>query len=108
MLKRQRKEAKSGVTPMNITPSPEGDYLGKGKDDANANGQWIFEQDTDLIEKTVEDFRGQRLSMVQSLRQYVLCYETVLEWMSQQYGSSRVTNRERSGSEGGVVERISQ
>ena len=34
----------------------------------------------DLIARTVEDFRHQRLSMVQTLRQYVLCYETVLAW----------------------------
>lgn len=34
----------------------------------------------DLIALTVEDFRLQRLSMVQTLRQFVLCYETVLQW----------------------------
>ncbi|KAF2226408.1 hypothetical protein BDZ85DRAFT_256120 [Elsinoe ampelina] len=45
------------------------------------NGQWTLEDGTDLIEKTVEDFRHQRLSMVQSLRQFVLCYESVLEWL---------------------------
>ncbi|KAF4552260.1 Protein-tyrosine phosphatase-like protein 1 [Elsinoe fawcettii] len=45
------------------------------------NGQWTMEDGTDLIEKTVEDFRHQRLSMVQSLRQFVLCYESVLEWL---------------------------
>lgn len=32
----------------------------------------------DLIAATVADFRRQRLSMVQTLRQFVLCYETVL------------------------------
>ena len=37
----------------------------------------------DLIAKTVEDFRLQRLSMVQTLRQFVLCYETVLKWYSE-------------------------
>lgn len=42
---------------------------------------WVASDQTDLIHKTVEDFREQRLSMVQSLRQYVLCYETVLEWV---------------------------
>ena len=36
----------------------------------------------DLIAQTVEDFRLQRLSMVQTLRQFVLCYETVLEWFA--------------------------
>ena len=38
------------------------------------------ESTEDLVAKTVEDFRLQRLSMVQTLRQFVLCYETVLEW----------------------------
>jgi protein tyrosine phosphatase len=106
MLKRQRKEVKSGVTPMEFTSSVQSDYIGKAKDnDAKADGDWIFNQDLDLVQKTVEDFRGQRLSMVQSLRQYVLCYESVLEWMAQQYVPSRQTGRERSGSHGGVIER---
>jgi protein-tyrosine phosphatase len=42
---------------------------------------WLRDESVDLIQKTVEDFREQRISMVQSLRQYVLCYETVLEWI---------------------------
>ncbi|KAI2617443.1 hypothetical protein GGR54DRAFT_631380 [Hypoxylon sp. NC1633] len=42
---------------------------------------WLEDTSLDLIENTVEDFRRQRLSMVQSLRQYVLCYETVVEWV---------------------------
>jgi len=42
---------------------------------------WVEDETIDLIQKTVEDFRRQRLSMVQSLRQFVLCYEAVLEWM---------------------------
>ena len=33
----------------------------------------------DLVARTVEDFRTQRLSMVQTLRQFVLCYETVMQ-----------------------------
>lgn len=101
MLKRQRKEHKSGVTPMEVS---SGDYMGKGKEDA-VSGDWVFDQDLDLIEKTVEDFRGQRISMVQSLRQYVLCYETVLEWIAQQqFGTSR-TGRDRSGSDIGIERR---
>lgn len=105
MLKRQRKERKSGTTPMEFTPSGSKQSIGSDftLKDANASleGDWVFNQDLDLIEKTVEDFRGQRLSMVQSLRQYVLCYETVMEWISQQhFGSSRPNiGRERSGSE---------
>jgi protein tyrosine phosphatase len=45
---------------------------------------WLTDDSIDLIEKTVQDFRKQRLSMVQSLRQYVLCYESVLEWLCEQ------------------------
>ena len=40
-------------------------------------------ENEDLVAKTVEDFRLQRLSMVQTLRQFVLCYETVLQWTSE-------------------------
>lgn len=94
MLKRQRKEHKSGVTPMEI--SSDGDYMAKSKNAANESGDWIFDEEIDLIQKTVEDFRKQRISMVQTLRQYVLCYETVLEWISQQRGGGM---RERSSSE---------
>lgn len=43
----------------------------------------------DLIQKTVEDFREQRISMVQSLQQYVLCYETVLEWVNRLHENGR-------------------
>lgn len=39
----------------------------------------------DLVYRTVHEFRRQRLSMVQMLRQYVLCYETVIMWIHQQY-----------------------
>ncbi|KAK9452888.1 protein-tyrosine phosphatase-like protein [Dipodascopsis uninucleata] len=35
----------------------------------------------DLVYKVVNDFRTQRLSMVQSLRQFVICYESVLVWV---------------------------
>jgi len=46
--------------------------------------EWLTKDDQDLICQVVSDFRDQRLSMVQSLRQYVLCYETVLEWVARQ------------------------
>ncbi|KAJ6104211.1 hypothetical protein N7523_010531 [Penicillium sp. IBT 18751x] len=42
----------------------------------------------DLISKTVEDFRTQRPSMVQNLSQFVLCYESVLEWLVSQTDKS--------------------
>ncbi|GJN74068.1 hypothetical protein PLIIFM63780_008145 [Purpureocillium lilacinum] len=61
---------------------------------------WIQDGTVDLIQKTVEDFRQQRLSMVQSLRQYVLCYETVLEWACRMNdrAANTITGRLRSGS----------
>ncbi|KAL2184745.1 phosphatases II [Thermothelomyces heterothallicus CBS 203.75] len=65
---------------------------------------WLDDDSLDLIAQTVEDFRGQRLSMVQSLRQFVLCYETVLEWIRriQEHGGggTDAKGRERSGSLG--------
>jgi protein tyrosine phosphatase/rhodanese-related sulfurtransferase len=53
-------------------------------DDMTVEGSWVARDDIDLIEKTVEDFRMQRLSMVQSLRQFVLCYESIMEWLVEQ------------------------
>lgn len=35
----------------------------------------------DLVYQTVAKFREQRVSMVQTLRQYVFCYEAILWWM---------------------------
>ena len=53
-------------------------------DEDTVEGAWVDKDDIDLIEKTVEDFRMQRLSMVQSLRQFVLCYESIMEWLVEQ------------------------
>lgn len=39
----------------------------------------------DFVYRTVHDFRRQRLGMVQVLRQYVLCYETIIVWIHQRY-----------------------
>ncbi|QSZ32894.1 hypothetical protein DSL72_002475 [Monilinia vaccinii-corymbosi] len=104
MLKRQRKEQKNGTTPMEIQAANDGDYMAHGKKNKQADMDWVFDQDTDLVQKTVEDFRGQRLSMVQNLLQYVLCYETVLEWIAQQVaagGGGNINPRDyRTGSLG--------
>lgn len=51
----------------------------------------IRDLDLDLISKTVEDFRTQRPSMVQNLSQFVLCYESVLEWLVSQKDTSTST-----------------
>lgn len=39
----------------------------------------------DLIYRMVHNFRRQRLSMVQVLKQYSLCYETIILWVHNQY-----------------------
>ena len=52
--------------------------------DANERDAWMMQDNEDLVAKTVADFRLQRLSMVQTLRQFVLCYETVLEWIAEE------------------------
>ena len=70
MLKRQRETGKTLIGPEISNDAMDVDMK-----------SWVGRDDVDLINKTVEDFRLQRLSMVQTLRQYVLCYETVLEWL---------------------------
>ncbi|KAI0503162.1 hypothetical protein F5B22DRAFT_563332 [Xylaria bambusicola] len=63
---------------------------------------WVGDTHLDLIATTVEDFRKQRLSMVQSLRQYVLCYESITEWVwrlqEKNAGGANNRGRIRSGS----------
>lgn len=97
MLKRQRLSQKEREpTPMDIDQPPS---MSNGRssggadeffssqlsdDQGGVEGSWISRNDQDLVEKAVEDFRHQRLSMVQSLRQYVLCYESVMEWLVEQ------------------------
>ena len=69
MLKRQRKEQRSGVTPMDLSATDQADYMCKSANSEVADNDWVYNQNIDLIEHTVEDFRRQRISMVQSLRQ---------------------------------------
>lgn len=91
MMKRQRVECTRNyrhVSPMDIEGAKPAQHRQSG-DSMNpffdaADLEWLCRDDVDLIEKTVEDFRHQRLSMVQSLRQFVLCYESVLEWLVEQ------------------------
>ena len=62
-----------------------------------ASDDWISRDDIDLIHESVNDFRSQRLSMVQSLRQYVLCYESVLQWLvsEEEKGLKGIQERKR-------------
>lgn len=130
MLKRQRQDDVRDVSPkvvdkegdvaMNgtleyIAPMPNGEsYFAQSASSLDSvvklqsqqgasqlDLSWLQSDDVDLIERTVRDFREQRLSMVQSLRQYVLCYESILEWVSRaQDRSARldINERKRSGS----------
>ncbi|KAI7197208.1 phosphotyrosine-specific Ptp2-like protein [Hortaea werneckii] len=66
-------------------------YENQGVEDA-----WVKSDEIDLVEKTVEDFRHQRLSMVQSLRQYVLCYESVMEWLTEQSPAEENSSKTRT------------
>ncbi|KAI9750301.1 MAG: hypothetical protein M4579_006521 [Chaenotheca gracillima] len=89
MLKRQRADRLPGSRNGPISPArldhprtpgakPQSSpQVPPGRDQKTDSGA----EDLDLIAATVEDFRHQRLSMVQNLRQFVLCYETVLEWL---------------------------
>ncbi|KAF2097941.1 hypothetical protein NA57DRAFT_40868 [Rhizodiscina lignyota] len=85
MLKKQRKDRKQSrgtreATPMDLDNSLSPRMSSRMSIDASDPDK----DDIDLVERTVEEFRLQRLSMVQSLRQFVLCYETVLEWLAEQ------------------------
>lgn len=72
MLKRQRRERQTRST-------KHPDAM-----DVDSEDDWIRRDDIDLVTKAVEDFRHQRLSMVQNLRQFVLCYESILQWLHEQ------------------------
>lgn len=81
-------------TRMSISPSPSPPSSDED-DDQHLDTSWIEDDTVDLISSTVHDFRTQRLSMVQTLRQFVLCYETVSEWVWRL--------QERGGPAGSVV-----
>ena len=82
----------SAEAPEPATASEQGLGMGTGEEDS-----------VDLITRTVESFRAQRLSMVQTLRQFVLCYESVLEWlvgeMESEMGMEMETEMEVEGQE---------
>ncbi|KAL8393874.1 hypothetical protein RB595_003578 [Gaeumannomyces hyphopodioides] len=95
-----------GATASSYSSSSSSDELNRqrsptassdGSTDSGLDASWMDDRGDvlDLIAATVEDFRGQRLSMVQTLRQFVLCYETVLEWA--------VRSQERTAAKSGEV-----
>lgn len=113
--KRQHSEEKSGAdgdgdVEMGVPPTPEpvsaaarGEFfaaavVAEGQGRQVDTSSWLDDEGMDLVAATVEDFREQRLSMVQSLRQFVLCYETVVEWVVRAQGQGQGGGRGRSGS----------
>ena len=61
-------------------------------DDMGSKGDWFSHGHVDMVTHTVENFRLQRLSMVQTLRQFVLCYETILEWLAKAIRNESLDN----------------
>ncbi|KAL4956185.1 protein-tyrosine phosphatase-like protein [Aspergillus filifer] len=61
---------------------PNGQHEGQSFDQLLGGGQ------LDLVTKTLSDFRTQRPSVVQNLSQFVLCYESILEWFVAQMPDS--------------------
>lgn len=85
MLKRQRINRKHKLQQQIHDESSDGDDNMKMKRlGIEDEGDWISRDDEDLVFRAVSQFRDQRISMVQCLQQYVLCYETVLEWLAKQ------------------------
>ena len=77
ILKRQRRARQQPPPQTPRSPTKESGPLSPG-------GAGGYQEEADLVERVVRDFRAQRLSMVQNLRQFVLCYESVLEWLATQ------------------------
>ncbi|EFX06625.1 protein tyrosine phosphatase [Grosmannia clavigera kw1407] len=104
MIKRQHQVAGKGhKTTMGQDPTNGMSHIATRTENTvdAGNISWLENDSVDLVAKTVEDFRTQRLSMVQSLRQFVLCYETVAEWISktQEHQSVRSKGPGRARSE---------
>ncbi|KAI0205459.1 hypothetical protein F4808DRAFT_233627 [Astrocystis sublimbata] len=101
LAKRGREDTDGDVTMGDRGTSPKKAKHGDRPDEFSGNlkgddAGWVGETELDLIEVTVEDFRKQRLSMVQTLRQFVLCYESITEWVWRL--QDRTNGRLRSGS----------
>ncbi|KAI5794486.1 hypothetical protein DFH27DRAFT_484915 [Peziza echinospora] len=87
MMRKQQLYQQYGSSYPSNSAGSEAGSDGESYPDGHSGGdesEWMSRDDVDLISQVVRDFRDQRLSMVQSLRQFVLCYETVLEWISKQ------------------------
>ncbi|KAI0997968.1 hypothetical protein K3495_g10222 [Podosphaera aphanis] len=94
MLKRQRKDMHSKLSTNETSKSGPEDKGSFPFKPAEIDSGWVWDDDKDLVEQTVEDFRSQRISMVQNLRQFVLCYEAILEWIARRvpgYNKTTIT-----------------
>ena len=69
----------------------------EGKRSAREKDQWLYEDGEDLVAQTVGEFRDQRLSMVQHQRQFVLCYEAVMEWLARNKSGLEATSPNSGG-----------
>ena len=77
---RQRYKAEKGGSTVNASgEDDEQNHMDVNTKDSECG--WFSQGEIDLVAHTVENFRLQRLSMVQTLRQFVLCYESTLEWL---------------------------
>lgn len=85
MLKRQRLQGSTAEVHREIDDdeTTEMDIDQEDKNDVEERN-WSLTDDVDLVAETVKDFRLQRLSLVQTLRQFVLCYESALEWVARE------------------------
>ncbi len=82
--------------PSSLLPSSGGAPVDPDVDGLNTD--WLADDSVDIVARTVEDLRTQRLSMVQSRRQFLLCYETVAEWIWRLQDRAGVTTRGRGRS----------
>ncbi|ODV95070.1 hypothetical protein PACTADRAFT_50891 [Pachysolen tannophilus NRRL Y-2460] len=75
---------KAQLYPLQKINSKENNKEDNDKDQYQDIGHYQYHRelqfwgDDDLIYKTVHELRRQRISMVQTLNQYVICYETIL------------------------------
>lgn len=101
-LARRKRTVQRDDSDSGHASSSSGGGAGAGNDVAMQIDEpdWIHDDSTDLIAKAVQDFRLQRLSMVQTLRQYVLCYESVLEWWVRQHPEVYAKDHMRRSSQG--------
>lgn len=87
-LRRRREAIQKNNHNFHLEDGSDGDGNGnvgiRQLDLADEDDSWMKRDDEDLVYKAVTEFRDQRLSMVQCLQQYVLCYEAVLEWLAKQ------------------------